>query len=204
MRAAVVGTTLVTVLLAIGAADYWFVERPQIPAGSSASSGSAVSSEAMDGSSASVQSPVKKGVQKQSTQTVQELMQAIGISVQDTQEKSLLERINPSSTPVQTKVLLAENDRGALLSWMDTPDAKTIFFALKQSLLPTLSQQTANLIDKTVEPDDGPPYDLLSFNDPTISQGTIIFVRVRTRLYSLEVAPGRESAMRQVLDALTR
>ncbi len=201
-----VSTALVIVLLAIGGADFWFKERPQHlpPQASSSSSASSIDSSSGNASSSS-HAPVRKGVSKQALISIDEIMQGIGVTMQTTQEKSLLERINPStSTTVQTKILLKDNDRAALFAWMDTPDAKTIFFALKQSLLPSLSPQTTDLIDQTVEPEDGPPYDLLSFTDPALSSGKLVFVRVRTRLFLLEVSPDKESAMRAVLDALIR
>lgn len=199
---ALLSVAVVLFLLALGGADYAFVERPHHLAQQSGASASTIVG--WQTASSSDGTPVKKGVQKKAQIDITALVSSLSFTMQTTEEKSLMEQVNPSQIPVETRVLLQSNDRAALLAWMDTPDAKTVYVALKQALLQSLSSRATDVSDQALEPADGPPYDLLSFRDPAISEEQFLFIRIRTRLYVFQITSGKESAVRQIVDALTK
>lgn len=195
----VIATVLTVVLLAVGGADYWFVERPhqsedQMNQGSS-------SEDTM--SSTSSATAVPKGVSKHQV-NIDDILTGLALTPVDTQEPSLIGQVAGPSVPVQTKVLMQSNDRAALFAWVDTPDVKSLFLTLKQTLQPLFSSQVKDINDESFEPENGPPYDVLSFTDPAISPEKILFVRVRTRLYEFHIAAGQENTIQQMVSELTR
>ena len=116
---------------------------------------------------------------------------------------SVLMQIEKATT-VHTLVLLQKNDRAALFSWVESDNVKTIFSTLKQSLQESFSTKLQNLIDETLTPTDGPPVDVLSFTDPAIAPEKVIFIRVRNRLYEFHVAAKSETAISQLIGALSK
>ncbi len=106
-------------------------------------------------------------------------------------------------TPVEARVILKDNDRLAYFAWIDSPDAKITFTALKEALKTSFSSQLQDLVDETQERPDKPVRNVLSFLDPAIHSERVLFVRVRQRLYEFHIAPGREADIQGLMDALT-
>lgn len=132
---------------------------------------------------------VKKGVstKKKNSVDIPSLLVSHQFIVTQSGEASLLQRIE-QGTNVQTVVLLQNNDRIALFSWIESDNTKAIFASLKQALQEQFSPKVTGLIDQTLVSDNGPPVDMLSFFDPAISPEKVIFIRVRDRLYEFHVA----------------
>lgn len=126
-----------------------------------------------------------------------------GIATQNTQEESLLKKTVPNDTKVESRVILLGNDRLAFFAWMESPDAKTYFTALKEALHTSFSSELQDLVDEVQEREGKPVRNVLSFRDPAIHTERILFVRSRQRLYEFHVAPGQEEEIQRVMDGLT-
>ncbi len=148
---------------------------------------------------------MKKGVstKKKTSVNVAELLALLQFIPQETQEQSLLSRI-AEGMPVETMVLLQNNDRVALFSWLESADAKSVFTALKQAQQEQFSPQLEDLVDETRTSEDGPPVDFLSFTDPAISPEKVIFVRVRNRLYEFHVAGMGSETIDRLIEELSK
>ncbi len=170
---------------------------PAVPAGSS---GSVASTGVSVSSSSSSKRVVKKGTstKKKAGIDVGAVFSQLQLITQQTDETGFLTFVMRDPSSVKTWVLLRNNDRAYLFSWVDSPDAKPIFGSLKQALSEQFSGKLTDLIDETRTPEGGPPVDILSFFDPTLSPEKIVFLRVRTRLYEIHAAKNGE----ETLDAL--
>lgn len=209
---------LVIVILLLAGADYWFKELPhrrvidqqhakavvperaEEPVTPPTTQNSGTSSSRSTGSRI-----VKKGtsIRKNSGVDVQALLVSLQLVAEPTNETSLLTLIT-RNTQVQTVVLLQNNDRAALLSWTLSDDVKTMFSSLKTALQERFSPKLTHLIDETRTPPDGPPVDVLSFNDPAISPEKVLFLRVRNRLYELHIAEKAKDSIHLLVAALSK
>lgn len=228
-----IGALLVLVIVTLGGADYYFKERPHelavkeeaagtpdtiptIPetAGSSSSmpetmTGTSVNTgvepNAFMSSSASSPRVVKKGVstKRKSSVDIPSLLASLQFIVTQSSEASLLQLI-AQGTNVQTVVLLLNNDRAALFSWIESDNTKAIFGSLKQALQEQFSPKLTGLIDQTLTGDNGPPVDMLAFTDPAISPEKVIFIRVRDRLYEFHVAEKGTDAISALIAELSK
>lgn len=152
-------------------------------------------------SSASSFTGVKKGTSRKSGPDVQQLLMSLGYTWTDVAEPVLIGSI-AQNEKLNALVLLKNNDRTALLAWIDTANVKTIFAGLKQALAENFSGQVSELVDESQTPADGAPRDILSFIDPTLSNERFLFVRIRSRLYEFHIAPGKEGDVQVIVDAL--
>jgi hypothetical protein len=220
-----VSTAIVLVVIFLGGADYWFKQRfvstteettqteepstiPQV-VNTVAASSSAPSSIATAGTGQQLVTTthvVKKGVslKKQSGPVVETILSSLQLIPTETKEASLIQLTSPKETSVHTVVLLTNNDRVALFSWLESDDVKTLFSALKQSLQEQFSPQVTELMDETRTQQNGPPFDILSFLDPSISSEKVIFLRVRTRLYEFHIAKEKEEMIQGLMEALSK
>ncbi|MBP9773793.1 MAG: hypothetical protein KBD00_04140 [Candidatus Peribacteraceae bacterium] len=197
-----IGAIAAVVLLSIGGVDYALLEKPhqqELIALENQNPNTPTS----QGSSSS-RTGVKKGTstRKRTEIDVPTLFSSLSLTPVDTQEMSILGRVVPPGTATQTNVLLKNNDRSALFSWTDSPDSKTLFGQLKQSLQQSFSGQVRDLQDERIEPETGTSYDILRFTDETISPEHIIFLRVRTRIYEIHVTTGQQPTVDQLIAAL--
>jgi hypothetical protein len=130
------------------------------------------------------------------------------ITSQEVSEQSFLDRIMGDKTPVTTRVLLKDNDRLALFSFADSPQIKTYFNVLKETLHASFSPQVTDLLDTTEEPEGKPIRNVirnvLTFRDPAISEERILFLRVRERLYEFHVVEGQGDTIQEIIDELTQ
>jgi hypothetical protein len=126
------------------------------------------------------------------------------ITSQEVSEQGFLDRIMGDKTPVTTRVLLKDNDRLALFSFADSPQIKTYFNVLKETLHASFSPQVTDLLDTTEEPEGKPIRNVLTFRDPAISEERILFLRVRERLYEFHVVEGQGDTIQEIIDELTQ
>lgn len=149
--------------------------------------------------------PLQEGVTKQTGPDVVAIATAQGFTVAETTEQNLLPHVIPlgARSTFSTHVLLKDDDRAATIGWIDAPDVKAIFTALRKNLRPQFSAELEDLIDETQSEPGKPPRDILSFRDPGILDDRAVFVRVRERLYELHVKEDRVSDIDKLIDALT-
>ena len=233
-RVLIVGIVITLLCCGLAAADYVLTESPRmiaentvdtppqvvssssssVPTLSSSSvaltSSSAASSEALvileSSSSSSKSGVVKKGVstKKASGINVEEVLAKLQLVTQQTNEASFVQLTAPDATKVKTYVLLRNNDRAFLFSWMESDDVKSIFAGLKQALQEQFSGKVTDLIDETRSQAGGPPVDYLTFIDPALSAERIVFLRVRTRLYEIHIAANGEALVDQLITELSK
>lgn len=198
-------------LLLLGVADALTVERdfldefPSLAQNSDSSSSTTMSTGASQSSVASATSQRSAGgVAKREGPNVLEVLEALQITPQDTKETSLVQQIIPGDVAtVESYALLEGGDRAGLIAWVDSPQVKVYFIALKEALHSTFSPQMRDLVDETQEREGKPPRSLLTFRDPAISEERIVFVRVRERLYELHVPEGRDELIFDLVETLT-
>ena len=168
-------------------------EAPVIPENSSSTAGS-------------TPGVIKKGVstKKASGINVEDVLAKLQLVTQETNEASFLLLTAPDKSKVKTYVLLRNNDRAFLFSWMESDDVKSVFAGLKQALQEQFSGKVTDLVDETRSTPGGPPVDYLTFIDPVLSTERIVFLRVRTRLYELHVAENGDAALEQLAAELSK
>ncbi len=167
---------------------------------------SSSSSEMNSEVSSSVPSVVKKGVstKKASGINVENVFTTLQLVLQPTGEASFLLLTAPDKSQVKTSILLRNNDRAFLVSWLESSDVKAIFAGLKQALQEQFSSKVTDLIDETRTPENGPPVDYLSFIDPVLSPERIVFLRVRSRLFELHIAKNGDDIQEALVSELSR
>lgn len=223
------GAVILILCGVLAVTDYVVTERPRIVAvqdetpaampgisstssslsSSSSSAGNAsvgMSSSESFSTSSSLSRVVKKGVstKKASGIAIDDIFSKLQLVAQPTSEASFLLLTAPDKTAVKTAVLLRNNDRAFLLSWLDSDNVKPIFASLKQALQEQFSGKVTDLVDETRTPDNGPLVDYLSFLDPALSAERIVFLRVRTRLYELHVAKNGEDLLGRLIEEMSR
>ena len=144
-----------------------------------------------------------EGVTKNSGPAVLAIVHEQGFDDAASSEKNLLESVIPPGTALSSHALLKDNDRVATLAWIDLPDVKEIFTALRRHLRSSFSPAVKDLIDETQAEPGKPPRDMLSFYDPKLHPDRLVFVRVRQRVYEFHVTVGKEAEVNRLVDALT-
>lgn len=139
----------------------------------------------------------------ETTDRVLSLLSQSGFTGQVSAEDTLLQQVAAGETPTMTLVLLAENDRSGLLSWMSSPDAHLSFSALKEALSGAFSPDLEDLRDEREELPGGRTRDILSFRDPALSQERITIVLTGDVLYEFHISAGHEERIAALIDALT-
>lgn len=179
-RAKITTTALLLLgLVGVGAADYYVAGRQQVAdvAGNA------------------------DGVAKAQEPDVAETLRAMNFSPEPSEDLTFLAQVSRDE-PVATLVVLEDGDRAGSVSWIDG-DAKAAFVALKEALLPSFSANVTGLSDRTIQDEGAPIRNVLTFRDPSLSEETLTFVRIRQRLYEFHATTGKESAMASVIEALT-
>jgi hypothetical protein len=157
--------------------------------------------------SASVSHPTQQeaiGVMRNEGASVPDILRSQSIETATSSEQSLLERIVPADAKVQTQILLKSNDRIALFAWIETPNAKTYFAALKDALHASFSPAVKDLRDDMELSSDRPARNILTFRDPAISAERITFIRIRQRIYELHTTDGKDADVQALMDVLSR
>lgn len=134
---------------------------------------------------------------------VLDILSAMSIVTETTNEESILEQIVPDAGKVEKRVILHQNDRLGFFAWTETADVKIYLSALKDALRTSFSSQMRDLVDEVQEREGKPVRDVLSFKDPAIHEERVLFVRVRQRLFEFHMPDGAEVQIQEVMDALT-
>jgi hypothetical protein len=156
----------------------------------------------LDGTGGTVIAP-EGAVAKNQGITVEQAAAQGGLTLQDTTELTLLGQVVTADTPVSSTVLLKDGDRAGAVAWVESPDVKTIFATLKDSLITVFSPQMQDLRDETIQEANAPVRNILTFLDPSLSEERILFVRVRERLFEFHIAAGKEDVMNAFVQTLT-
>ncbi len=127
----------------------------------------------------------------------------LGFEVRATKEQSFLMDLL-GETPPTTVVILQNNDRIALLSWVQQGDVKSLLSSLKEALLSSFSNDVRDLIDTTTHEVGKPVIDTLSFIDPSLSSDRITFIRVRELLFEIHLPIGREKDIEDLMMELQK
>lgn len=142
-------------------------------------------------------------VAKQTGPDVEAVAGSQNLTLHETSEISLIAQVVRDGTSVETHAVLSNNDRVGSVSWVDSPNVKEYFIALKEALLTAFSPNVTDLRDETVQNAGAPTRNILTFLDPSISAERVIFVRVRERLYEFRLTAGKEETMGTLIDTLT-
>lgn len=146
-----------------------------------------------------------KGVRKQTGPDVLSILEEAGFEIAEEGEESILRRVVPEEdADVHTRILLKDNDRAGMISWLETPNVKILFLALKEALHSSFSPELQDLVDEKQQRQGKPPRELLTFLDPAISEERLAFVRVRDRLYELHIPAGMDDAIFGLIEELTK
>ena len=132
------------------------------------------------------------------------IAEQLNFSGEETAQQSLLSAIVSDPSRVTTRVLLLDGDRAGLLSWIETPNVKQVFMALKESVSTLFSPDVRDLLDEMQSPAGKPPRNFLTFLDPSLSEERFVFVRIRERLYEFHIAPGKDEMMYRLVEELTK
>lgn len=150
--------------------------------------------------------PAKSGqtngpVAKSSGPAVQSVLTEAGLEITNSAEPTFLSQIVKKGLTSVT--VLKDGDRAGSVTWIESPDVKDSFIALKDGLLESFSAKLHDLKDTTEQNAGHPVRNILRFSDPALSDEPLAFVRVRERLFEFHIAPGSEDAMNALIDALT-
>ena len=148
-----------------------------------------------------MKAPIEGGVEKQSGPAIESVLEKLQMTSGPASEASILSRVVPDA--VTTWVLLKNGDRAGMISFVDSPNVKTYFIALKEALQKSFSPGLKDLLDETQEREGKPIRNILTFFDPAISEERTIFVRVRERLYEFHIAKDKDGDIFALVDALT-
>jgi hypothetical protein len=188
----IVTAVLLLVLAGMAGIDYWMT-------GTSLSARLALTGEELPENTEN--KPENTPVAKSSGPAVKTVMSEAGLEVTASDEPTFLSQIiNEGLTSV---TVLKDGDRAGSVTWIESPDVKDEFIALKDGLLESFSAGLHDLKDTTEQEPNRPVRNVLRFTDPALSDEELVFVRVRERLFEFHLAPGSEETMNALIDALT-
>ena len=145
-----------------------------------------------------------KGVVKAGGPNVQEVLNQLEITVQDTSASMLLSQIIPKDEAKVTEVaIMKDGDRAGAFAWTESPKVKIYFLAIKEALHSSFTPAVKDLIDETQRLEGRPPRNFLTFMDAGISEERIVFMRIRERLYEIHIGKGQDDVAFELVDLLT-
>lgn len=145
----------------------------------------------------------QEGESGETTDRVLRLLSQLGFTGQVSAEDTLLKQVAAGETPTMTLVLLAENDRSGLISWMSSTDAHLYFSTLKEALSGAFSPDLEDLRDEREELPGQRTRDVLSFHDPALSTERITIILSGDTLYEFHISPGQDERITPLIEALT-
>jgi len=143
------------------------------------------------------------GVAKHKGPDALAVLQEMGFTAAASEDLSLLSQVVSDGTDVNSIAILMNGDRAGSVTWVESPEVKNYFIALKEALLGAFSPQMTDLKDETLQETGKPVRNLLTFFDPAISEERILFARSRERLYEFHIVAGKEESMNQLVEELT-
>ncbi|MDD5623136.1 MAG: hypothetical protein PHI23_00300 [Candidatus Peribacteraceae bacterium] len=146
------------------------------------------------------------GVKKQAGPNVLETAVSLGLTFEDTNEKSLIAGVLPEEEKgmIQQRILLVNGDRAGFIAWIESPFVKRDLLNLKEALHSAFSPQVRDLLDEVQRPEGSPPRNFLTFFDPAINEERVVIVRVRERLYEFHVSEAKKDVIFAFIEALAR
>lgn len=148
--------------------------------------------------------PPQGGVEKAKGIDVDLVVRSLGMETSASKDQSMLTQVVGTRAKASSLNILIGDDRAGSVTWVDAPQVKMFFAALKESLLQSFSPQVTGLVDEVQRGEGRPIINLLTFSDPSLSNETLTFIRIRERLYEFHAAPGKEGQMLRVIDALSQ
>ena len=145
------------------------------------------------------------GTRKQTGVDVGSILAEQKFEIESLSESIFLAKIVPPEDGIKVTgaILLKDGDRAGVLAWVDSPQVKLYFMALKEALHQSFTTAVKDLVDETQRRENKPIRNFLSVLDTGISEERIVFVRVRERLYEMHIAEGRDDLMFGLSDAVT-
>lgn len=140
-------------------------------------------------------------VAKSSGAAVQTVIANAGLEVTTSEEPTFLSQM--IDTGLTSVTVLRDGDRAGSVTWIESPEVKTLFIALKDGLLESFSAGLHDLKDTTEQEVGHPVRNILRFTDPALSDEELVFVRVRERLFEFHIAPNAKDTMNELMEALT-
>ncbi len=104
---------------------------------------------------------------------------------------------------VEIRDLFTNDQYAGTIAWVESPEVKDEFLALKDALLPAFSPQLSGLVDTTIRTPGLPTRNVLSFRDPALNPNALSFIRVRNRLFELHSTPGMEELLENLVSEVT-
>lgn len=126
-----------------------------------------------------------------------------GWEANEQEVESLLSQIAVNQE-IHSISLLKDGDRAGAIIWIETPEVKQVHADLKEALLASFSEQMKNLRDETVVEAGRPVQNITSFDDPVLSEDHIAFLRVRERLYEIQLIDELKDDEQLLIDALSQ
>lgn len=149
--------------------------------------------------------PPAEGVARNQGPDVKDILQDLGFTLADVNEKVILEDIIPQKeASLQSYVLLKNGDRTGMIAWTDSPKVKVYYLALKEALHSAFTEKVQNLLDETQRRENRPIRNLLTFIDTGLFPERMVFVRVRERLYEFHVKDGSSEEIFNLIEGLTQ
>lgn len=147
--------------------------------------------------------PARETTNDTDQKRVLDVLSNLQFTAQESSEDTLLKQIAAGDVQTHTLVLLAENDRSGLLSWIESPDADPYFSALKEALSASFSPDLRDLRDDREELPGNRTRETLSFHDKALSTERITIVRTGNFLYEFHIGLGKEERVAPLIEALT-
>lgn len=144
------------------------------------------------------------GVAKQNGADCAQVIKDLGMSTEKSADLSFIAQVMTKDATISSLAILKDGDRAGSVTWIDSPNVKSSFIALKEALLSAFSPLVADLHDETIDDPRGPTKNVLTFTDPSLSTERLAFVRVRQRLYEFHIATGKEAPMQAVMEGVTK
>lgn len=142
------------------------------------------------------------GVAKRSGKPVKDVIRSMDLDTEASNEPTILAAVVKDKAKIESLTILKNNDRIGSITWVESPQVKTFFIALKESLV-TAFGDVQDLRDVTLQEPGKPVRNTLSFSDASLGEEPFAFVRVRERLFEFHIMKGKEADMAALLDAVT-
>lgn len=157
------------------------------------------------GSSSALPTPPATSNVEERRKHVLDIITSLQFTAEESSEDTLLQQLAASDGPlVHALVLLADNDRSALLAWVESPNTGAYFSALKEALSTSFSPDLQDLRDDREELPGNRIRETLSFHDPALNKERITMLHIGNMLYEFHISPGKEEHIASLVDALSR
>lgn len=138
------------------------------------------------------------------TATIDEMAVAASLELTNTNDIMLLHNIIADDAEVFTRTILYNNDRIGTIAWVDHPQVREYFLALKEALFKNFSTNVQDLQDRSIRlSNQTEAYNELRFIDPAISTNKLIFGRIQNRLFEIRIDPNQLATIEPFITAIS-